>query len=57
MVDLELLAEVAAGAELPPTVRRAVDALVAAWRVDVVQPPGVPSAVKPGTYALVEVKP
>ena len=57
MVDLDLLAVVLEGAEVPPTIRDACRALLSAWRVDVVEPPaGVESAVRPGTYALVEVR-
>jgi hypothetical protein len=57
MVDLEKLAAVAEGSELPPTVRDAVQALVEAWRLDVVEPPeGCQSAVPPGSYVLVAVR-
>lgn len=57
MVDLELLEAVAAGAELPPTVRDAVSKLVSARVFEVCAPPaGVASAIMPGTYALVPVK-
>ncbi len=57
MVDLDKLAVVLEGAEVPPTIRDACRALLGAWRVDVVEPPGLESAVMPGTYALVEVRP
>jgi hypothetical protein len=56
MVDLAKLELVLEGAEVPPTIRDACRALLAAWRVDVMEPPGVESAVLPGTYALVEVR-
>lgn len=56
MVDLEKLAAVAEGSELPPTVRDAVRALVGGWRLDVVEPPGGESAVPAGVYVLVPVR-
>lgn len=58
MIDLAKLESVLEGAEVPPTIRDACRALLSAWRVDVVEPPeGVESAVRPGTYALVEIRP
>ncbi len=55
-VDLDLLAQIVDGAVLPPTVKDAVDALLAATVFEVVLPPFDGTAVAPGCYALVEVR-
>lgn len=55
MVDLEKLAAVAAGAELPPTVRDAVNELLAADVIDASLPVNV-NVVERGRYALVEIR-
>ena len=59
MVDLVKLVQVAAGAELPPTVRDAVRALSSAPQIDLLAPPQglIQLPVRAGVYALVEVTP
>lgn len=56
-MDLEKLAAVAEGAELPPTVREAVRELLSAQVLAVVDPPeGLTTLVAAGDYALVPVR-
>jgi len=54
MIDLDLLKAVAAGAELPPTVRHAVDVLCSSRLLQVEE--HAMSTVMPGVYALVKVR-
>lgn len=59
MIDLEQLATIAEGAELPPTIREAVRALAVAPQLDLLNPPDgtVRMPVRAGVYALVEIRP
>lgn len=55
MIDLEMLAQVAAGAELPPTVRDAVNEILGAPVLDASLPVNV-NVIPRGRYALVEIR-